>query len=227
MLGDVKDVSSRLRAVLPLRWFADKSPNLNAILTCLATPWAWLYDQIQYTSYQARISTATDQWLDLIANDHFGISLHRKNAESDSIFRGRIQWALIQSAATRPAVSADVQHLVGTAPQVFEPANCADTGCYGTRAANSVAYGSGLAYGMMGGWGNLQLPFQFFISVQRPIMQGLASLAGYGTGNGGYGVGLIAYIDLALLPGNITDDDIKNVVCRSLPASTLAWLRII
>ena len=67
MLGDVTDIRERMRAVLPLRWFPDQSPNLDTLLTCLATPWAWFYSLAQYTRSQTRLISALDQWLDLIA----------------------------------------------------------------------------------------------------------------------------------------------------------------
>ena len=38
--------------------------------------------------------------------------------------------------------------------------------------------GTGLAYGQAGGWGNLELPLQFFITVARPPTPGVSMLAG-------------------------------------------------
>ncbi len=86
--------------------------------------------------------------------------------------------------------------------------------------------GTGLAYGQAGGWGNLELPLQFFITVARPPTPGVSMLAGYGTPNGGYCEGAISYVDLALLPGNVTDQDIQSTLCSLLPVNAVAWLRI-
>ena len=91
MQGDVTDISGRLRALLPLRWFPDQSPNLDAILTCIATPWAWLYGLIQYVVRQTRLNTASDRWLDLIAYDFCGASLSRKVGGSGGRHSGRRQ----------------------------------------------------------------------------------------------------------------------------------------
>jgi hypothetical protein len=227
MKGDLADFVWRLRTVLPKRWFAEQSPNLAAILTSIATPWVWLYGLITYVVTQTRLATATDDWLDLISNDYFGHTLKRKTNEADFSFRRRIQAALLREAATRSAVCAGLESLIGTQPIIFEPANCADTGAYGGSAEASNMPGTGMAYGQAGGWGSLLLPLQFFVTAARPPTPGLGMLAGYGTSNGGYGVGTISYVDLSLLPGHVSDADIQATLCSLLPVNAVAWLRII
>ena len=175
---------------------------------------------------QTRVSTATDIWLDLISYDFFGDVLIRKLNESDLSYRVRVKAALLREAATRSAVSAGLEALVGSQPLIFEPANCMDTGSYGMLSESSTMPGTGLAYGQAGGWGNLQLPLQFFITVARPPTPGVGMLAGYGTPNGGYCEGMISYVDLSLLPGDVTDQDIQSTLCGLLPLNAVAWLRI-
>lgn len=226
MKGDLADFTSRLRAVLPRRWFGEQSPNLTAILQSIGTPWTWLYSVIVYVIAQTRLATATDSWLDLISFDFFGNGMLRKANEADTSFRARIKAALLREAATRTAISSGMEALLGCPPAIFEPANCADTGCYGGSASGSIAFGNGLAYGIVGGWGSLVLPLQFFITATRPATSGVSMLAGYGTPNGGYGEGAMSYVDLALLPGHISDQDIKSALCSLLPVNTIAWLRI-
>lgn len=227
MVGDLSDFISRLRTVLPKRWFAEQSPNLGALLSSIATPWVWLYGLITYVRAQTRLATATDGWLDLIARDYFGCNLGRRIGETDLAYRSRIQAALLQEAATRPAVEAGLQGLIGTRPTIFEPANCMDTGSYGAATTNPNAFGTGMAYGLVGGWGSLQLPLQFFVTAMRPVTPGVGMLGGYGTPNGGYGEGAISYIDLSLLPGSVADADIQAAICRLIPVNAVAWLRII
>ena len=227
MVGDLSDFVSRLRTVLPKRWFAEQSPNLESLLSSIATPWVWLYSLIAYVITQTRLATATDGWLDLIAFDYFGRNLVRGMGETDFAYRGRVQVALLQEAATRSAVEAGLQDLIGTQSAIFEPANCMDTGSYGTATTGTNTLDTGMAYGQAGGWGSLQLPLQFFVTVTRPATPGVGLLAGYGTPNGGYGEGAISYIDLSLLPGNVADADIRATLCRLLPINAVAWLRII
>jgi hypothetical protein len=227
MTGDHSDFISRLWAVLPKRWFAEQSPNLEALLASIATPWVWLYSLITYVIAQTRLATATDEWLDLIALDYFGRKLIRKTNEEDFSYRNRIQVALRQEAATRSAVTAGLQGLTGTQPAIFEPANCMDTGSYGASAGTPIMEGTGMAYGQAGGWGSLQLPLQFFVTTTRPPTPGVGMLAGYGTSNGGYGEGAISYVDLSLLPGHVADADIQTMLSRLLPVNAVAWLRII
>ena len=226
MTGDLTDIVARLWAVLPKRWFAEQSPNLDAVLTCIATPWVWLYNLIRYLILQTRLSTATDKWLDLFAIDYFGRRLRRKSNEGDFGYRARIQTALLRSAGTRSAVSSGIEYLIGTKPVIFEPANCGDTGSYAALTGNPNMPSTGLAYGQAGGWGHLGLPFQFFVSVTRPATPGVGILSGYGTSNGGYGEGAISYVDLSLLPGHVTDQDIQSTLCSLLPVNAIAWLRI-
>lgn len=227
MVGDLSDFVSRLWTALPKRWFAEQSPNLGALLSSIATPWVWLHSLITYVIAQTRLATATDGWLDLIAFDYFGRNLSRRTSETDLAYRSRIQAALLQEAATRSAVEAGLQSLIGTQPSIFEPANCMDTGSYGSAASSPNALDTGMAYGQAGGWGSLQLPLQFFATVTRPATPGVGMLAGYGTPNGGYGEGAISYIDLSLLPGSVADTDIQATLCRLLPVNAVAWLRII
>ncbi len=217
----------RLRVMLPKRWFGEQSPNLTALLTAIATPWVWLYSLLIYVSNQTRLMTATDGFLDLISYDYFGLDLPRKAGESDYVYRGRIQTAFRQEAATRLAVSSGLRDLTGNPPLIFEPANCADTGSYGTLNGDAAIAGTGMAYGQNGGWGSLSLPYQCFVTAVRPAVTGVGMVAGYGTPNGGYGEGAISYIDLSALPGDLSDSDIQISLSRLLPINTIAWLKII
>ncbi len=220
MVGDIADIVGRLVAALPGRWFGSSSPNLMGLLSSIGTSWVWLYDRITYVIQQTRLLTATEEWLDLISNDYFGAAMTRKSGEPDSSFRTRIQTALLAEAATRDAVSAGLQSLTGTMPTIFEPAKCSDTGGYGL-------IGGGMAYGSAGGWESLSLPLQCFITVTRPPTLGANGIAGYGTPAGGFGEGSISYVDLGLLPGEVTDQDIQDAISRLMPINAVAWLRII
>ena len=85
MVGDLSDFISRLGVALPKRWFAEQSPNLDALLASIATPWVWLYNLIAYVIAQTRLATATNGWLDLIAFDYFGRDLSRRTRDRKSV----------------------------------------------------------------------------------------------------------------------------------------------
>jgi hypothetical protein len=227
MVGDLPDFVSRLGAVLPKRWFAERSPNLTTLLTAIATPWVWFYDLFNYVRNQTRLMTATDGFLDLISYDYFGLNLARKAGESDNLYRGRIQTALQQEAATRSALAAGLDILTGNQPFIFEPGRCADTGSYGTSTVGAALPSTGMAYCKAGGWGSLLLPYQCFVTVTRPATSGIGMVTGYNTPNGGYGEGALSYIDLSLLTGQVSDADIQLVLSRLLPVNTVAWLKIV
>jgi hypothetical protein len=214
MTGDVQDMVARLKAVLPQRWFGDTTPVLDAVVTGLATAWAWLYDFYGYAKLQTRIATATDTWLDRISADFFGSRLLRRANESDSAFRIRIMLELRRPRATRPALIAAITDLTGRAPVVFEPARPADTGAY------NVATG----YDTAGAWGSLALPCQVFVTAFRPAGQGIAAIPGWDFG--GWSESCSVYASLDMITGRVTDADIFATIADVLPASVIAWARI-
>jgi hypothetical protein len=222
MTGDQQDMLSRLRAVLPTGWFPDQAPVLDGLLNGLASAGSWAHGLLQCVKAQTRIATASDIWLDIIASDFFGSRVMRRNGQSDETFRSRIQRELFRERGTRGAIIAILTDLTGRAPMVFEPARPTDTGGY----ASIGGLGAGTAYGVAGGWGNLGLPFQCFITAYRPIGSGIASIAGWGGNLGSYGRGAIEYASLEMVQGQVTDSDIYAAVADVLPVATIGWTRI-
>lgn len=222
MTGDQQDMLARLRAVLPGRWFPDQAPVLDGLLNGLSAAWSWAYDQLQYVKAQTRITSTSDIWLDIVAQDFFGASMTRRAGQSDDVFRQRIQQNLFRERGTRGAIIAELHDLTGRVPNVFEPARPTDTGGYGSLTAADT----GLAYGAAGGWGDLGMPFQCFIAAYRPIGIGIAAVTGWGSPMGGYGQGTIEYGSLAMLEGQVTDDDIYAAIAGVLPVATIGWTSI-
>jgi hypothetical protein len=230
MVGDTADMVGRIRAVLPARWWpltapgaTSATPLLDGLLTGLAWAWSWLYGLIAYANLQARIATATDVWLDLIALDFFGLRVQRGVSESDIQFGARIEAEVLRPRGTRAALIQALTQLTGRTPTVFEPANTTDTGGWST---------GGMGYGVAGGYGDLQLPFQAFVTAFRPAGGGVASVGAYGHVGGfngmpgGYGVGAVEYAAESQVLGQITDAMIQSAVVNVMPEATIAWLRI-
>jgi hypothetical protein len=211
MKGDADDMASRLLAILPAGWFGDTAPTLQALLAGLGTAFAAFWSLLQTVIAQARIATASGIFLDMISTDYFGCSLLRFAGESDNAFRGRITEALLRPRATRAALALALLQLTGRPPAIFEPARTSDTGGYG---AGGVGYGAG------GGWGNLALPFQFFLTAYRPSGGGIAELAGYSA------AGIPVYGSLAMEVAGVPDSVIQEAVLPLLPAASTAWMRI-
>ena len=222
MVGDQADISGRLTAVLPSRWFADQSPILAGILSGFAWAWAGSYSLLQYVKAQTRIASATDVWLDIIARDFFGSNLVRRADQGDDPFRERIQRELFRERGTRAALISVVQDLTGRPPVIFEPARTTDTGGYRLTSGGVT----GLGYGLAGGWGSLNLPFQCFVTAYRPLGTGIALVSGWGGSGGGFGIGAIEYASLAMVQGQVTDDDINSAIAGVMPAASIAWTRI-
>jgi len=211
MFGDAADMARRMRQVLPRNWFGDTTPVLNAALIGLGTAMASVYTLIQAVKQQSRLITASGSFIDSFAADFFGTSLLRWASEADGDYRIRVERALLCSRATRAAIGLALTELTGRTPTFFEPACTSDTGGYTI---------GGCGYCVAGGWGNLNLPYQFFLTVYRPQEAGIATLAGYGSG------GIPVYGSLAMQADGPTDTDLWAAVPPLLPASTIAWCRI-
>lgn len=222
MTGDQADFLRRLRTVLPARWFPDVAPVLDSLLSGLASGWTVIYGSLQFVRAQTRIATASGVWLDIIGRDFFGLSLSRRPDEGDASYRRRIQLELFRERGTRAAVTSVLSDLTGRSPVIFEPARTTDTGGYGSAAAAAT----GLSYGVAGGWGSLQLPFQSFVMAYRPAGSGIALVSGWGQGAGGYGIGNIEYGNLDMIEGQVTDADIMAAVASVLPIASTVWLAI-
>ncbi len=224
MIGDRDNIVARFRDVMPPGWFDSDTPVLDTLLGALADPWVGLYQMVCYSKKQTRLATATDGWLDLIATDFFGRRIKRRYRQSDASFRGLVSRELFRERATRQGVIRALEDLTGRTPIIFEPGHTGDTGGYGftTSAGNLGVYA--FAYGMMGGWGNLSLPFQVFVTAFRPVREG--GLNGAGWGGGGYSNGHSSYADLTVLQGMVTDNDINETVANALPTCGVAWTRI-
>src|SRR5580658_3900532 len=102
--GDSNDCLTRIKSLLPYRWFPDSTPILDALLSGPAWALSFIYSLIQYAQSQTRIATATDGFLDLISYDFFGSNLPRNQQEFDASFRARILATLLRPKATRPAM---------------------------------------------------------------------------------------------------------------------------
>jgi hypothetical protein len=219
MIGDAIDFKARLRATLPVRWFPDTAPVLDALLGGLASAWASVYALLQYMRLMARISTAAGTTLDFIAGDYFGMTLVRRIGEADFFFSARIKAELLKPRATRAAVIAAVTRLTGVAPLVFEPSRPADTGAYNSAVS--------LGYGVAGGYGSYARQAQFYIVVTHGVLNGPPLVGGYykgsGWAGGGYGIGALEYWSGAS-PGGVTDPDIFAAIAAVLPVGVTAWV---
>ena len=235
--GDIGDMTWRMFAVLPQRWFPalESAPVLQGVLSGIGQAWSFCFNLITYARQQSRIATATGSFLDMVATDFFGTDIRRRVQESDASFLGRITANLLSEKATRAGVCSAVAELTAAAVTVFEPGRPADTGGYGSSSLPSS--GGGLGYGMIGlAYGSLNLPFQFLLKVNRPAATGnLLQVSGYaelsepGTlrASGGYGVGALEYLGSSLIGSSASDDDIRTAILAAIPVNTVAWLALI
>lgn len=211
--GDIGDMRGRLFALLP-PWFPTPHPILHGALSGIGDALAFIYSFIAFAKLQTRIATATGGWLDLIAWDYFAGRFIRRQTESDNSFRPRILQEILRPRDTRLAITRLLTDLTGNKSQIIEPWNTGDCGSYGTGTG---AYGFGL------GRGSLAFPFQIFVTVNHISTQGVANIAGYSSGAGGYGQGGDSYIDMSEVTGPLTDAEIYQRIAETKAAGVIPW----
>ncbi len=217
--GDVSDIQARLRQLVPANWFpVGQTPIYDALLTGFANMLSYVYGIFAYIRLQTRIATATDGFLDLIAQDFFGTTLQRGPGETNGSYRARIQAGIFRERGTRKSVILILQQLTGRTPIIFEPWRAADTGAYG--APNS-------GYGVAGGYGSTQLQQQAFVHAFRPLGTGIPNVAGYNIPVAGYSVGSQSeYASLSMIESQVTDADIYAAVNSVRPTCATLWTAI-
>ncbi len=226
MTGDQNDIFTRIKSILNSpQWFgqgetvaAPETPLLDSLIQGVAWALSFAYSLYAYAKLQARIATATDGFLDLIAADYFGASLVRRQAQSDSSFRNQILGTILKPQATRGAMINALQVLTGQTPIVYEP----------RRPLDVCGYGAGLYYGIQGRYGSQLMPYQALVVAFRPLNQGVPYRSGYGNPQGGYGVaaGAFAWATPDQTTGGVTDTDIIAAMNNVRPVATTVWARI-
>jgi len=225
--GDTNDMVARLRSVLPSRWFPDVAPVLSSVLQGFGAQFAAVYGLYAWLLAQTRLATMTGWMLDIFGQDFFAATIFRRKGESDSAWRARLAREFWRERATRAAAVRAVSDINGVAPIIFEPTRPADTGGWG----GTLMTGTGLAYGRAGGYGSLELPYQFFLIALRGSNSPIAGAMGYyeGTGwaGGGYGVGGLEYVIGGWSVGQVTDAEMYAAVANVLPVCATAWMAIV
>jgi hypothetical protein len=220
--GDRDDILERVKKLIPHRWFSWVAPYRDAVIGGLADGAAACYGLYQYAKAQSRLTTSTGPFLDVIAYDFLGRYL-RRGGMADATFLSRIKATILQERVTRKGMISMLTALTGNVPIIFEPWNTRDTGAY---SGPSAKYGS-MGYGVgRGGYGNMNLPAQVFITVQRGGGSGVPGIAGYGTSIGGYGQGAIQLIGPDSETVGTTLDDIYAAIEATKPTGVTAWTQI-
>lgn len=224
--GTSADILSRIKRLIPHRWFSYVAPNRDAIIGGIADSAAWNYAFILYAKAQLRISTAYGVWLDIISYDYLNRFIIR-GSMGDDTFRVFIKATILQERVTRAGMTKAITTLTSTAPWIFEPWNTYDTGAYsGTKKSGAVQYGS-MGYGVgQGGYGNMNLPGQAFMAIIRGSPSGLPGVDGYSNPIAGYGVGSIEYAGSWLAQIGITNAIIYSMINITKPTGTLMWVAI-
>lgn len=216
MIGDRSYFQGLTKANLPLGWFPDDGPVINAVSNAVADPMAATFDMVAYVSKQSRLATATDSFLDLLALDYFGPAfMKRRKGEGDEPYRARLQAEMLRPLCTREAISDLVADLTGTVPVIFEPNYQPDTGSWGLGG-----------WGVANRYGSRTTPFEYLIDVTRPKGQGIPTLPGWGATAAAWGGPNFCYASRSDVEGVVTDDEIMAAIARATPAGVTAYVNI-
>jgi len=216
--GDQSDFVSRLKALMPARWFNDSNPILDAVLNGLAQALAWVYSLYLYSALQARILTATGGWLDLIAYDFFGDRIKREAGQGDGDFLNVIRTNMFRERGTRQSIISALEDLTGITPDIVEPTCPMDTGAYG---------GPTIGYGMAGAYGSMMMPYQAFVTAYRPVGVGVPYVAGYTSTPSGYSSPSRGEYAPAANLVSLTDAQIYAAIASVKMEGTAVWVRIL
>ena len=223
-IGSAADIVSRVKQLIPGRWFKWAAPNRDAVLGGLADSAAWCYGLIGYARAQTRLATAYGIWLDILAYDFLSTFITRSGID-DNTFRRLIRATILQERVTRAGMVNAVTTLTGSAPWVFEPWNTYDTGAY-SNSAIGQNYGS-MGYGVgRGGYGNMKLPGQTFLKVTRAAPSGVPGVAGYGNNTEGYGAGAGEYVGSQIQLIGVTNTMIYRLINMTKPTGSICWVQI-
>lgn len=217
-IGDSADFLDRLKRLIPKGWFSDTAPYRDALLGAMGDQLSTAYALLYFAKLQTRIATATGAFLDLVAFDYFGLRLRRKPYELDADFSTRIRNEILRPRLTRASMASALKNLTGNDPILFEPRRPEDTGGYRI---------GGVGYGVAGGYGSLLLPYQGFITIERPKSKGIALVGGYRTGALAYRTpSRSEYASLADSGATVTDGEIYQTIEDTKAFGTTCWVRI-
>lgn len=217
MTGDSLDILSRVKRLIPNRWFSFVAPYRDALMGGLSDGAAWSYSLISYARLQTRIATSTGIFLDLIAFDFLGRYLLRSGA-NDAVFRAQIKATILQERVTRQGMINALTTVTGSPPAIFEPWNTGDTGAYGVPT---------FAYGAAGGWGSMNLPGQVFVKARHAIGPLTPNVGGFGNYPGGYGGGSVEYINPDQEAGVVDEAQILATILATKPTGAIVWTQIL
>lgn len=216
--GDQGDFVSRLKSLMPMRWFNDSNPIVEAVLNGYASACAWVYSLYTYAVMQTRILTSTGGWLDLTAYDFFGDKIKRGANQTDADFLNIIKINLFRERGTRHSIISILEDLTGKTPLIIEPTRPQDCGCYG---------GPAIGYGVAGAYGSLVMPYQCFVTAYRSTGAGIPYVGGYTSTVSGYSTPsrgkYASYSDLT----SVTDAQIYAAIAAVKMEGSVVWVRIV
>lgn len=203
----------RIFGRLPAGWFPSDGPVISSIVGQVAEGASLNNDQLFYAQNQTRVSTASDMFLELIAQDYFGaFNFPRRSGETDDSYRSRILGNLLIARGTRGAMIEVLTNLTGNVPDIFEPIR---------DACAWDQFGWDYPKTKLGDYND---PYTCWITIQPPPGPGIPLAYGYDSGS--YDVNF-AYGDINLLASVVADNEIYRAVIATAPAGVRVLVYIL
>lgn len=237
LIGSVADIANRIISLLPRGWFVNTQSQLSAtssatqitisygppggiigvIISGGSTALSWIYSLIQYVKLQTRRITTSDAFIDLGIFDFLALRVRRKASQTDASARVMWKQEVLRRRVTRAYVQQAVQDLTGTPVTIFEAFNPMDTGGIGAQWAFNEPTSA---------WGSNAYPYTMFITAVEPVGAGIPNLSGLNDSYGGFGAGQFALADLFLTTGDVTNQDIYDMINFTRGAGIRCWVNI-
>lgn len=216
MIGDFNYFFNRIYGRLPTGWFPDdptQAPVISSIVAMIAYSASYIFARISYAENQARISTASGLFLDVIANEMLGpYNFPRRSNETDGNYRTRILTEILRTRGTRAAMVSALHDLTGYNPSIFQPVKDAQGWDNDFFDSPTMLYGS------------YDQPYTAYIDVKLPPGTGITFDKSFDTGF--WDDGLLAYGDNSQLQSVVGEQEVFNTIAATAPAGTTILVSI-
>lgn len=235
--------AQRMAALFPNGWSSNdaKSPGgvLFGVFQALGENMTYELDtSLTYADDAISILTGQNGALDLASLDFFGATglyaLPRSFNESDAAYSARIEAALFPTGATRSAVAAALEKLLGNNFRIIEPWSPADNGVIDGVAGAGMIFLDVDTIQTPGQVSDPSLAYQGFIQAILPYVHPLGPNPMPCMDNAGAIFGGCIYLDV---PGSSMFDfydsitlgaeSVYNVINRTKCEGTIAWVQFV
>lgn len=213
--GDSANFLTRLKRVIPKRWFKIEAPNRDAVFGGITDALAWIYSLNAFVKLQTRLATATGQFIDLFSYDYLALTQRRRVAENDTVYAARVKKELLRERVTRAGMIGAITDFAGSTPTIIESWNPNDTGAWDRP---QTAWDNGVSR-----WGDTDPLPGFAIIFPPEVVPGPPSRPGWDISRAAWDTNSTAWWDA---PQNESyEDEAYAIINETKPTGTPGWVQ--